>query len=226
MVGSTCRYRHDGYPDLLSLAQPRQDFDIPADCAPESNGPPVDGAIRQHADQVQLPHALHRLTRDDQNLLFVEWNQNSPEHSAVHALRARSSDLHLKGSAAGFRFRHDLVDRAQTLLVETLDLHFDRLADIQPLRERLTDARDELHLQGVKERRQYLSRRHHVADRDSLVDHNASNRRPDRGPFERGLNLIDRLLGAAQPRVGSLECGYGPVVFLSADGPGLEQISR
>ena len=108
----------------------------------------------------------------------------------------------LEGSAAGFCFRHDFAYGAKPLLVEILDLYFDRLPDLQSVRERLADAGDQLHPQGVKERREDLPRRHHVADGDLLVDHDSPDRGPDRCPFERGLNLIDRFLRAAQFRIG------------------------
>src|SRR5262249_22097810 len=110
-------------------------------------------AMRCDVDQVQLPDTLHRLMRNDQNLFFVERNPNPSEHPAINALGARSSDLYLEGSATGFCFRYDLADYANTLLVEILDLHFDRLADLQSVRERLADAGDQLHSRGVKERR-------------------------------------------------------------------------
>src|SRR5262249_55889388 len=118
MVGPPGRCCVDRYLDAFALAQSGQDFDILADRPPQSNGPFADCAIGCHADQVQLPYALHRLTRDAQNRFFVERNQNSPEHAAIHALGARSGDLDLEGSAAGIGRRHDLADRAQAPLVE------------------------------------------------------------------------------------------------------------
>src|SRR5262245_31010552 len=112
MAGSTCRYRSDWYLDGLTLAQSGQGFNFLADRPSQSNGPSADCAISRHVDQIQLSDALYCLTWDDQNLLFVERNQNSPEHAAIHTLRAWSCDLYLECPAAGFCFRNDFADCA------------------------------------------------------------------------------------------------------------------
>src|SRR6185369_10300881 len=140
MAGPSCRYRVDWHLDPFAFSQSGQYFDIVADRPSQSNGPAADCTMMGcHFNQVQLPYALHRLTRNDQNLLFVEWNQDSAEHAAVHALRTRASDLYLECSAAGLCFRHNLADRASALLSEVLNLHFNRLADLQSVSKRLAD---------------------------------------------------------------------------------------
>src|SRR5262245_39624840 len=46
MAGPTGRNLNDWDLDLLSLAQPGQDFDILTDLPSQSNGPPADGPLR------------------------------------------------------------------------------------------------------------------------------------------------------------------------------------
>ena len=104
-------------------------------------------------------------------------------------------DLHLKAAASRLCLGHNLADRPAALFVESLNLHADALADLEPASQGLANAGYKLHVFRVEERDQHLARRNHVADIDLLVDDRSVDGRADGGPIQRGLHFVDGRLG-------------------------------
>ena len=146
-------------------------------------------ALLGHFDEFQLPDLSYRLPGNDQDLFFVQGNQNSAKHARVDAGRAWSCHLHLESTAGRLGLGYDLAHGSAALLVQTLDPHANVLADMEPPREGFADAGNQLHPFGIVERDERLARRGHVADVDFLVDDGAVDGTPNGCPIQHCLHF-------------------------------------